>query len=366
MRLTSEESLRRRAILSTLPRRLRALTTHSHLRHLRALSVVALAWAAGCGSKDNGSGNSGNGADAGPQVACATRSGMRGKTTRTLMVDGKARTYVAYLPETLDATKQVPLVFVFHGATMTGEEMFDITGFSALADSEGFAVVFPDGQGSSSVTGAGVLDPWNVFDKGQSVCGAGDLANNTNAVDFDFLDAIKADILDDQCLDAQHEFATGFSMGGYFSHHVGCDRTDIRAVAPGSGGTIPSLTGCATGHVPIIIFHGTSDPLIVPGCDDPNSPAQSGFPASATLWAQKNGCGTTYTTMPIGGDAGSNGQCYVYDGCPADGQVELCTFNGMGHCWAGGSNSGSGATYGCPAYPSATQLTWDFWKQHAW
>jgi len=33
----------------------------------------------------------------------------------------------------------------------------------------------------------------------------------------------------------------------------------------------------------------------------------------------------------------------------------------MGHCWAGGSG-----TFGCSNYQSATQLEWDFFKQHAW
>jgi poly(3-hydroxybutyrate) depolymerase len=292
---------------------------------------------------------------------------MRGKTTRTLTVDGTKRTYVAYIPASMSATTAMPFVFVFHGAGMTGAEMFDVTQYSALADSEGIAVAFLDGQGASSVSGATALDPWNVSDDGAAVCGYGDFANNATAgVDFAFMDAVEADIENDQCVDSAHVFATGFSMGGYFTHHIGCDRTDIRAVAPGSGGTIASLSSCKTGHVPIIIFHGTSDPLIMPGCDDPNSAAVSGFPPSASLWAAKNGCKTTYATDPEMGDGGGDGQCYAYDGCPLDGQVELCTFTGMGHCWAGGSTTGGNATFSCPTYSSATALEWSFFKQHAW
>jgi polyhydroxybutyrate depolymerase len=174
------------------------------------------------------------------------------------------------------------------------------------------------------------------------------------------------DVQQDQCVDPKHVFATGFSMGGYFTHHVGCDRPDVKALGPHSGGTIADLSACKTGHVPIIIFHGTGDPVIAPGCDDPNSPAQSGFPPSATLWAKKNGCQNTYKTTPEMGMGGGNGQCYLYDGCPADGQVELCTFTGMSHCWAGGSTAGQGAASACPTYSSATQLEWGFWKKYAW
>ena len=49
----------------------------------------------------------------------------------------------------------------------------------------------------------------------------------------------------------------------------------------------------------------------------------------------------TYTTIATNGTGGGNGQCYVYDGCPADGQVELCTFDAMDHCWAGGATAGA-------------------------
>jgi poly(3-hydroxybutyrate) depolymerase len=118
--------------------------------------------------------------------------------------------------------------------------------------------------------------------------------------------------------------------------------------------------------MPIIIFHGTSDPLINNACDDPTATPQSGFPASATLWAKRNGCKDTYTTVPeMGTKMGNDGQCYVYDGCPADGQVEVCTFTNMQHAWAGApvceNCIGTGA-----GWPSATHLEWEFFKKYAW
>jgi polyhydroxybutyrate depolymerase len=333
---------------------------------------LILVFALHCG----GSGTGESSGDAGPRSsgagACGTRTGMRGKTSRTLTVDGTKRTYIAYLPESPSATTSVPFVFVFHGAGMDGAEMYDVTEYSTIADSDGVAVAFLDGQDTSSATGATTLDPWNVSDDGAAVCGDGNLVNNSKAgVDFDFMDAVKADIAQDQCLDSAHVFASGFSMGGYFTHHIGCDRTDVRAVAPHSGGTLASLSSCKTGHVPIIIFHGTADFLISPSCDDPHPPAsgaatETGFTASATLWAQKNGCGATYSTVVENGTGGGDGQCYVYDGCPADGQVELCTFTGMSHCYAGGASTGSSTVYSCPTYASATQLQWNFFKKYAW
>ena len=317
------------------------------------------------GAMNGGAAGMGAAGSAGAPGNCGTRTTMRGKTSRTVMVGSTPRTYIAYLPMSANPTAPVPLVYVFHGATQTGANMYEITQYSAIADKEGIAAVFLDGQGTSSATGTGNLAPWNVTD-GAGLCGLGSLVSNPNAVDFQFVDAVLADLKTDQCIDSAHVFATGFSMGGYFTHHIACDRKDFRAAGPHSGGTIADLSSCKTAHVPIIIFHGQADPLINAACDDPTLMPQSGFPASATLWAKKNGCMNTYKTIPeMGTMMGNDGNCYLYDGCPADGQVEVCTFGNLPHAWAGAPTCpgciGSGA-----GYASATQLEWDFFKKYAW
>jgi polyhydroxybutyrate depolymerase len=302
------------------------------------------------GAGDGSSGDAGMPVDSGP---CATRSGHRGLTSRSTVVGGATRTYLIYLPPNLDPSTQAPFVFVHHGLTMSGQAMHDITQFTDLADKEGIGVAFPDGQSGPNSLGA----PWNV---GPMTCPA-TIAQTVSAPgdDFAFIDAMEVDVAQDQCLDKAHVFVTGFSMGGFFSHHAGCMDPEIRAVAPHSGGT-HDLSNCITNHKPIIIFHGDSDPIIPDGCDDPNaSNTPLGFTPSAEAWAKKNGCSTTVTTMPVQG-----GTCSYYQGCPADGQVALCVLKGMGHCWAGGA--ADGGLFSCSTYASATQLEWQFFKQYAW
>ncbi|MDX2090918.1 MAG: PHB depolymerase family esterase [Kofleriaceae bacterium] len=272
--------------------------------------------------------------------ACGIRSDRRGKTTRTIQAGGLERRYHVYLPASASATMPMPLVYVHHGYTMSGDQMFDITRYARLADAEGIAVAFPDGQGGT--LGA----PWNV---GEGVCGStAGVVPIAEGDDFAMLDAIRADITEDQCIDSRHVYMTGFSMGGYFSNHAGCMRDDIRAIAPHSGGT-HDLAGCASGPKPVIIFHGTADPVI---------PASCGRSAADT-WAARNGCAMTKTERDVDG-----GTCYSYDGCPAGGQVDICTFTLMGHCWAGGPLSTG--IYSCPLYDDATAIEWQFFKTHAW
>jgi polyhydroxybutyrate depolymerase len=321
--------------------------------------IVPLVLAAACGSKspqgvavdggDDAPAIDGPGTvvDAGP---CGGRTDRRGLTHREAQIGDAARTYLVYLPMDVDPHAPMPLVVVFHGYTMSGQDMYDVTQYAALADSEHVAVAFPDGQGGAGSLGA----PWNV---GDNVCPSyAGAPPDATGDDFAFLDAMKADIASDQCLDTAHEFVTGFSMGGYFSHHVACERSDIRAVAPHSGGTHP-LDQCPGTIKPIIIFHGDADEVIPTGCDDPGATAVAGVTPSATAWAVRNGCAATTTTTTV-----DNGTCRYYDACPANAQVAVCTFSGMGHCWAGGPQS----LYGCPNYEKATQYEWAFWKQYAW
>lgn len=318
----------------------------------RPAAILALALAA-CGSPPSGQGDAGPGGDATRPDAgpCGVRGGMRGLSSRELAIDGKQRTYLVHLPASADPKAPLPLVFVHHGYTMSGRIMFDVTGFAALADAEGIAVVFPDGQGGPDTLEA----PWNV---GTGLCpsffGPPPVATGD---DFAFLDEMTADVAADQCIDTQHVFVTGFSMGGYFSHHAGCMRPGVRGVAPHSGGT-HDLDGCANARMPVIIFHGLADSVIPAGCNDPLAPPVAGRKPAATAWAEHNGC--SLLTIDSGGVMG--GTCRRYVGCPEGGQVELCTFGGMGHCWAGGPGA-----YGCGAtYAEATRLAWQFWKMFAW
>jgi polyhydroxybutyrate depolymerase len=220
---------------------------------------------------------------------------------------------------------------------MSGQQMFDITQYHEIADTEGFVVMYPDGQPAS-------LGPWNVgTDACPSSLGTLPLATGDDQA---FIDAMLAFAADDQCIDRRHVFVTGFSMGGYFSNETGCLRPDIAAIGPHSGGT-HDLGTCPAMHKPAIIFHGTMDSLIPSTCGT----------QARDRWAERNGCGTTVDAVEVMG-----GRCEYSQDCPADGQVVLCLFDGMDHGWAGGE----GAAFAFPAFESASALGWAFFKKYGW
>jgi polyhydroxybutyrate depolymerase len=270
-----------------------------------------------------------------PPAACTGMPGAPGTNTRTVMNGALNRTFIVHVPPGLDPNTPVPVLFAFHGFTMSGQVMHDLTAFTAIADREGFIAVFPDGGGAA---------PWNV---GTGICGVGAVVGGTED-DLGFLEKMIDAVAADQCIDRERVFVTGFSMGGYFSNHVGCQKSGVvRAVAPASGGTY--MGDCPGGPMPVLLLHGMGDALIAPLCGT----------QARDLWVQRNGCSTEFDSVPVMG-----GHCEQHRGCPPGGQVTLCLFDSMAHGWAGASQQGATGFYGGGTqFENATELVWKFFSE---
>jgi polyhydroxybutyrate depolymerase len=274
----------------------------------------------------------GGGSGGGSGGVCSGKPGSPGDTHRTITVDGITRTFIVHIPENLDPSRPVPVLFAFHGYLMGDQVMYDLTDFAGVADREGFIAVFPDGAGAA---------PWDV---GQNICGAGVFVDDSNTDDIGFVHAMLDDIEEDHCIERDEVFVSGFSMGAYFTNHIACQEGDLlRGAAAHSGGTYEG--DCDAGPVPMMIIHGDLDPVIWPACGS----------ESRDLWVERNGCSTAVDVVEVEG-----GVCEWSRGCPAGGQVVYCEFDGMLHGWAGVGGSVYG---GGTRYESATELIWSFFEE---
>jgi polyhydroxybutyrate depolymerase len=298
--------------------------------------------AGGAGASSRGGSDSSGGAGMAsggrpPALSCSGKPGaLRGKSNQMLSAGGLARTFVHYAPAHLRPNEPAPVVIVAHGWLQTGQAMYDLAQYQKIADREGFVLMYPDGEPAS-------VGPWNV---GVGACPSTLLVLPTATGDDQaFIDAM-LDFADaDQCVDRHHVFVTGFSMGGYFTNETGCLRSNVAAIGPHSGGS-HDLTACPVLRKPVILFHGMSDGLIPVACGT----------EARERWVARNGCSAEVDSVAVMG-----GHCEYSKGCPADGQVALCLFDGMDHGWAGGQGS-----YGFPEYESASELGWAFFKKYAW
>jgi polyhydroxybutyrate depolymerase len=299
----------------------------------------------GQGSGGPGGGSDGNGAGGGgdlepmgnapepgePPPSCPGKScpNVPGLSCECVTIGGAQRTFQLFIPPALSASTPVPLVFAHHGWTMEGDVMRTLTKFTERATASQFIVAFPDGVNSS----------WNT---GGAGCGAG-AAVDSPADDLAFTEGMINAVHARHPIDPQRVFTTGFSMGGYYSNHVGCKSNRLlRAIAPHSGGGPPA--GCENQPMAVMILHGTNDGLISPSCGE----------ASRTKWIAHNGCSEEVDVRQVAG-----GTCASHKGCAPGGQVTYCEFGGMGHGWSGGLGFYGGGT----TYEDATALVWNFFAE---
>ena len=282
----------------------------------------------------------------------ASPSLAAGESTRTLTHDELERSYILYVPTSVDWNQPVPLVFVFHGGTGNAQSAIRMSGFNEVADQNGVVVVYPNGTGPLSDD---KFLTWN----GGSCCA---YAQNNNVDDVGFVRAIVADLQSLAPIDEKRIYATGMSNGGMLSHRLGCEASDVfAAIAPVSG-TL-NFSPCQPSQpISVAAFHGT---------DDRNVPYDGGVGQeslvgvdfasvsdSIELWTSANGCGRQPQTNTT-----DNFVHEVWTGCDEKTAVELYTIIGGGHTWPGGARGWPGADQPTQTL-SASQVIWEFFIAH--
>ncbi|HTX93081.1 MAG TPA: PHB depolymerase family esterase [Anaerolineales bacterium] len=258
---------------------------------------------------------------------------------RTLTVGGLKRSYLLHIPPGIDTSRPVPVVFALHGFDNEIHyeiiDMQNVTGLSAMSDSNGFVLVY-----ASSYSGF-----WNV---GGGCCAE---AATDNVDEPAYFRAVLADLNTVVKVDPKRVYAMGFSMGGMLSFALACQMADtFAAIAPIAGSEL--YTPCQPSQpVSIMQVHGKQDLAM------PYAGGKGGFlsgtytflPVEQTLadWARLDGCSATPTTDQVGVAVHT-----VYPKCKNGTSVELYTIDALGSNWP--------TQYVLPV----TQMMWDFFKAH--
>ena len=302
----------------------------------RALSAIALALVARAATLPAQS------------VPAAASPALAGEP-RTLEAGGVTRRYFLYLPSTWHRGRPVPLVLVFHGGGGRASDIAPHTGFSRLAEREGFVVAYPQGLNGR----------WND--------GRGYAATHD---DVGFVRALLDTLGRELVIDPRRVYATGISNGAMFSYRLACDLPGTFAAVAPVAGAMPADLAPACAHtqaVSVLAFQGTADPLM---------PYAGGGVArrrgrvlsaeqSIAFWATTSGC----TAAPVTTDEpdrttdGTRVRRTVYGTCREGRSVELYTIDGGGHTWPGGPPVG-GSVGRVTREVDATPLIWAFFAQH--
>ena len=241
-----------------------------------------------------------------------------------ITVGGEARIYWTYVPAGVDKTKPVPLLFVLHGSAGSGEDMMAVTqrGFERIADKERIVVVYPDA----------LERRWN--DQAGSVDDAG------------FLLAVVDKLSAAGIVDRKRVYMAGISNGGMMAQRMACEHSDrVAGIATVAGSLPEKLAGTCNPSqpIPVIIIHGTEDPIVPWG-----GGAVAGFEEfgkvlsareTAGFWAKKNQCRGSALVVPEperDPKDGTSVRLEIFADCTSNADVSLIAVEGGGHTWPGG------------------------------
>jgi poly(hydroxyalkanoate) depolymerase family esterase len=297
-----------------------------------------------------------------PAHAATTFSGYYTNAYGTLYYEG-------YVPTSYHAGTAVPLVVALHGCTQTTSTFAAGTRWNALAEAQGFIVVYPQQNYYLNNALCWNWSTWSNQSRGQGEPSL--IAGITNTVRGSYT------------IDPKRTHVTGISAGGAMTTIMAATYPDLFAsgsVSAGceydgypcgsAGGQSPttsgneaySAMGSSARSVPMQVFHGTADNVVPPinGAQVISQWAQTDDRASDGL--DNNNIddvadATTTGTVP----GGRSWTRYTYKDSTGAAVLEKTLVTGMGHAWSGGCSCGS---YTDPTGPDATSLAWAWFVAH--
>ena len=259
------------------------------------------------------------------------------------------RHYKLYTPSAAAAGTPRPLLVMLHGCTQDPDDFAAGTRMNALAEREGWFVLYPAQAQRSNISKC-----WNWFNPGDQRHGGGEPA---------LLAAMTREVVARNAIDADRIYVAGLSAGGAMAAILGREYPDLfaavgihsglpqgaasdvaSAFATMQSGDRPRPVKGPARAVPTIVFHGDRDATVHPAhgrhvIDD--ALAQSAAGAAPTVSVE----------IDPGGVAGRRVTRSVYRDAQGRSRAELWELHGAGHAWSGGSAAGS---YTDPAGPDAS------------
>jgi polyhydroxybutyrate depolymerase len=184
-------------------------------------------------------------------VATAVVAEPMGEATRHVgTVGGRERTFIEYVPKTLNAG--APLLFVLHpsGGDGAGMRQYSNYEFDELADKHGFLVVYPDGFDNT----------WNDCRGGSPFS-----SKRLKIDDAGFIKSLLSHEVTAHAVDRKRVFAAGWSNGAQLAYRLALEYPEEFAGVAAISASVPVKENLDCGQVdqpiPVMIVNGTADPI---------------------------------------------------------------------------------------------------------
>lgn len=199
-----------------------------------------------------------------------------------ITIQNQARKYHLRVPANYDPERAYPLIFLYHG-------------YGGNGLSGGLGIEYHAQDNAIIASADGLNNAW---------------ADATTANDLQLFDQMLATIATNYCIDRRRIYSYGFSMGGYFTNLLACERGDILR-ASAAIASWPRGDVCKD-KVAAWFMHDTDDEAIK---------ISQGIAARDRAIAQ-NGCSQDSIALENG--------CKQYQNCQ-DAPVVWCQTSGFGH-----------------------------------
>ncbi|MEX1199141.1 MAG: PHB depolymerase family esterase, partial [Pseudohongiellaceae bacterium] len=269
----------------------------------------------------------------GAQFLSATHQGKNG-----------SRAYRTYVPASTDAGV-TGIVMMLHGCTQNPEDFAIGTGMNALADRDGFVVIYPEQS-----RGANAQTCWNWFSPGDQRRDRGEP---------DILAGIARKAMSEHDVPQSRTFVAGLSAGAAMAVILGQTHPDVFAAVGAHSGlpygaakdvasAFAAMAGQGQGRntndkaedTRTIAFHGSADSTVHPANG-----------AAIIRDAERAGPSQTLQTTRNGNASGRAYSVALSMGQDGQSHLEHWVIDGLGHAWSGGQSGGS---YTDPKGPDAS------------
>ncbi len=262
----------------------------------------------------------------------------------TLEHEGKKRKYTVYLPAGFNPAVKHPLVLNFHGLGGNPRQQQKYSRMNEVADKEGFVVIYPYGDNHYWNTGAMNKPYVNGRD------------------DVGFINKILDKAIQEYNISPDSIYASGLSLGGYFSYRLACELGNRISAIASVGGVMSDSTNkyCQSARpIPVLQIHGTKDPIVKYEGFKRSMPVEK----TVAFWTKRNSCSHSDTVLlPDISVKDKTTASLIKFNCNSKAPVWFLKIQNGGHTWPG-----SKINYLFLGKTSkdfnASELIWEFFSQ---
>jgi poly(hydroxyalkanoate) depolymerase family esterase len=311
-------------------------------------------------------------------AAAQDSSELPGETTEgSITSNGEEWPYLLYTPSSYSPRKPAPLLVMVHGCGTSAETEQAVTQYDALAEREGFVVLYPEVTATQQELPGPLNHCWKFWDPSAVVRGQSDPAA---------IHAMTRKIMDSLEIENERVYLAGISAGALMTSIASATYADTYAASAvmSSAGyadapCFTTGTGQPAATSAQLAFEGMGPnarvvPRIVIGGD-----ADLAFPWSCTSKALEQSLRTNNLVIsgsqdrPISLEPATEerkrvpgGREYTHstwtdpDGCLIGESLEV---HDMGHFWSGGTTDPEYSGYNDMTGPDAAKATWEFFER---